>query len=568
MSGRLDRFVRDLTGKAARLDAASPRLVTEGRATLEADLLAFVRAAWPILEPGRPFVENWHHGLIAEYLTAVAQRQVLRLILNVPPRHTKSRLVTTLWPCWCWAREPGSAWIFGSYAAALATRHSLDRRAVLSSDWFRARWGDRVALTLDQNQKDTYENTARGTMLAVGVGGGMFGMGADVVVIDDPHTPSEAVSEAERETGLRWFDHQVTTRLNDPATGAIVVIMQRLHQRDLTGHLLEQGGWTHVCLPAEAEGAERIVFPVSGTVHERAPGALLWPERFGEAVLAERKRRLGSWGYAGQFQQRPTPLGGGIFQREWFRYYDEPPPTFDDLVQSWDCAFKDTTGADYVVGQVWGMRGADCYLLDQVRGRWDFPRTLQMIRVLARKWPEAVTKLVEDKANGPAVIATLRREVPGLVAVNPEGGKQSRAQAVSPLVEAGNVHLPRPERVPWVGEFVEECGAFPTGAHDDQVDAMTQALGRLMVGAGAAAWVEFTRQEAAASGVAAAMLPEGPPAPPERIWSGMPPTARGPVPLPALCPRCNARTVEAPVFGTWRCRACGASSDDEPEATA
>lgn len=475
MSGARD--LRKHARKARREAAGAERqaVVPEDRVMLEGGLLAFVRAGWPILEPQRPFAENWHHALVAEYLTAVYRRELLRLILNIPPRHTKSRLTAVLWPCWCWAREPGTAWIFGSYSAGLATRHSLDRRAVLASDWYQARWGERVAFAADQNLKAEYENTARGTMVATSVGGTAFGLGADVVVVDDPHNPEQALSETERETAARWFNQQLVTRLNDPATGAIVVIMQRLHQADLTGQLLEQGGWEHVVLPAEADEPERVVFPVSGTVHERPAGGLLWTERFTEQVLAEQRQRLGSWGYGGQYQQRPTPLSGGIFKRAWWRFYDEAPPTFDDMCASWDCAFKDTRGADYVVGQVWGRKGADKYLLDQVRGRMAFPATLAAIRALAAKWPEATAKLVEDKANGPAVIDTLKHEVPGLIAVTPEGGKVSRAQAVSPEIEAGNVYLPRQ---PWVEGFIDECAAFPSGKHDDQVDAASQALRR------------------------------------------------------------------------------------------
>lgn len=481
MSGARDlrRHARKVQAEAA--GAERQPVGPADRAVLEGDLLGFVRAAWPILEPQRPIVENWHHAYLAEHLTAVYRRELLRLIVNVPPRHTKSRLAAVLWPCWCWAQEPGSAWIFGSYSAGLATRHSLDRRAVLSSAWYQTRWGDQVTFAADQNLKAEYENTARGAMVATSVGGTVFGLGADCVVVDDPHNPEQALSETERETAARWFNQQLMTRLNDPATGAIVVIMQRLHQADLTGQLLEQGGWEHVVLPAEAEEPERVVFPISGRVHERPAGGLLWPERFSETVLAEQRQRLGSWGYAGQYQQRPTPLSGGILRRAWWKFYDEAPASFDDMCASWDCAFKDTRGADYVVGQVWGRKGADKYLLDQVRGRMAFPATIAAIRALAAKWPEATAKLVEDKANGPAVIDTLKHEVPGLIAVTPEGGKVSRAQAVSPEIEAGNVYLPHE---PWVEAFIDECAAFPSGRHDDQVDAMTQALRRLAQNAG------------------------------------------------------------------------------------
>ncbi|HLZ46569.1 MAG TPA: phage terminase large subunit [Gemmatimonadales bacterium] len=484
-----ERHDRRLDAVKRKLDRDQPRPEPPAdREGFEQDLLAFVRAGWQVLEPRRPFVVNWHHELLAEYLTAVSRRQILKLIVNVPPRFTKSRFATVLWPCWSWAKAPEHSWIFGSYAAGLSTRHSLDRRTVLQSDWYQQRWGERVAFAPDQNVKLWYENQARGTMYATSTGGTVMGFGADTIVVDDPHDPESVLSETERETALRWFDQQLSTRLNDPATGAIVVIMQRLHQADLTGHLLEEGDWTHVALPAESEGPTRIVFPVSGRVVERADGALLWAERFTQAVLDKQRIRLGSWAYAGQFQQRPTPFGGGIFKRDWFRFYDVTPTLFDSSVASWDLAFKETKGTDYVVGQVWGRKGANCYLLDQVRGRWDFPTTVQRIRELARKWPGVMTKLVEDKANGPAVIATLKNDIGGMIAVNPEGGKIVRAQAVSALIEAGNVLLPQPALQPWVKDFLDEASAFPAGRFDDQVDAMTQALRRLVGAGDAKAW--------------------------------------------------------------------------------
>ena len=185
---------------------------------------------------------------------------------------------------------------------------------------------------------------------------------------------------------------------------------------------------------------------------------------------------MGAYAYAGQYQQRPSPAQGGIIKRNWWQYYQQTPPRFDIVVESWDCAFKATAQADFVVGQVWGKVGANLYLLDQVRGRFSFTETQDAIRNLSAKWPQAHAKLVEDKANGPAVIDSMRNAVPGLIPVDPQGGKVVRAQAVSVDIEAGNVWLPDPTVNPWITDFVEECAAFPNGAHDDQVDAMTQAI--------------------------------------------------------------------------------------------
>jgi predicted phage terminase large subunit-like protein len=331
------------------------------------------------------------------------------------------------------------------------------------------------------------------------VGGAATGEGGDRIVCDDPHNVQEAESDAIRKSTTDWFDVVMSTRVSDPRTAAKVVVMQRCHQQDLSGHLLEQGGWEHLCLPAEYEGPTRATS--IGFVDPRQnPGDLLWSERFGPPEIEALKISLGSYAAAGQLQQRPSPAGGGIFKRHWFRYFQpqganlppvivrlpdgtlvsivaiEAPRLVDEQIQSWDCSFKDLLTSDYVVGQVWARKGANFLLGDQVRRRMDCPATVKAVRELTQKWPGTIAKLIEDKANGSAVIQMLAHEIPGMLPVNPQGGKIARAAAVSPLVEAGNVFLPHPDYAPWVNDFIEECAAFPNGAHDDQVDAMTQAL--------------------------------------------------------------------------------------------
>jgi predicted phage terminase large subunit-like protein len=448
----------------------------------EQSLRAYVEQAWPILEPDTRFITNWHIDLLIEYLEAVTAGEIRTLLINVPPRSMKSLLVSILWPTWEWIRRPGGRWIFASYAEALATKQSVDRRTVLQSPWYQARWGDQVQLASDQNVKGEFQNTKRGVMIATSTGGSITGKGGDRIIVDDLHNPQQADSEAQRETALAYFRQTLWTRLDNKRTGAMVVVMQRLHERDLSAVCLDLG-FTHVCLPADGETRTEIVFPRSRRRQIRETGDLLWPAREGRAELDRAKQVLGSAVYAGQYQQPPAPAGGAIFQREWFQYYDELPP-LSEFAQSWDMAFKDKKDNDYVVGLVAGRRGANIYLIDRVKGQWSFSESCRQVEALRRKYPNARRILIEDAANGPAIKDALTQRVSGIVTVLPQGSKRERAEAVLPRVEAGNVYLPNPrphgrlipERA-WVDDFLYQLTLFPNGAHDDDdVDACTQLL--------------------------------------------------------------------------------------------
>ncbi len=287
------------------------------------------------------------------------------------------------------------------------------------------------------------------------------------------------------------YDLQIDRTENFIANG-LVSHNTRWHQEDLIGQLLVKdahAGWRYVNIPAQADHD-----PNKGETDPlgREPGEFMLSARGRtRRQWEQRKLTAGSRVWNALYQGRPSPAEGGVFKRDWWGEYDVPlwitdgticrAVGFDAVLASWDMAFKDTSASDYVVGQVWAQKGADVYLLDQVRGRWDFPETLRQVRQLAVKWPDALLKVVEDKANGTAVLAQLRHTVPGLVAETPTESKEARAQAVAPLVEAKNVHLPSPELAPWVGDFIDECAAFNNGAHDDQVDAMSQALKRMVI---------------------------------------------------------------------------------------
>jgi predicted phage terminase large subunit-like protein len=258
--------------------------------------------------------------------------------------------------------------------------------------------------------------------------------------------------------------------------------MTRWHEDDLVGRLLEKeqqeitegthtgDRWHVINLPAIAEDADIL---------GRSPGEALWPDYgFNLQRLEQIRKDVGSYVFNALYQQRPSAAEGSMFKRNWWRFYDQLPTTFDEIMQSWDMSFKGSDGSDFVVGQVWGRLGANKYLVDQVRGRMDITETINHIQRLTIKYPLARLKLIEDKANGPAVISLLRNSISGLVPVNPDGGKVARASAILPDLEAGNIYLPK--NVGWIDDFLHEANAFPRGAHDDQVDAMTQAIRRMM----------------------------------------------------------------------------------------
>lgn len=306
----------------AFLLTAAAKVVGEITAAERLTWRDFMRQAWPILEPATPYVHGWHVDAIADHLTAVTQGQIRRLLINMPPRHMKSLAISVFWPSWSWTEQPELRWLFASYALSLSKRDSLKCRRLIESPWYQERWGGVFQLTGDQNEKLRFENDHTGYRLATSVGGAATGEGGDIVVIDDPHNANEAESDTIREGVIEWFDGVMSTRLNDPKRGRMVTVMQRAHSKDVAGHILECGGWEHLCLPAEYEPKPQVYVTSLGFEDPRTePGELLWPERFGRAEIDSLKKSLGSYRAAGQLQQRPAPADGGIFKRHWWRFW-------------------------------------------------------------------------------------------------------------------------------------------------------------------------------------------------------------------------------------------------------
>lgn len=451
----------------------------------EKSLRHFLAAAWPTIEP-KPFKANWHIDAVCEHLEAVSRGQLRHLVINIPPRHTKSLTVSVSWPAWEWGpfSHPETRWLFMSYASGLSIRDSVKCRTLIQSQWYQSRWGSKFHLMGDQNAKERYNNNKHGYRIASSVGGIGTGEGGDRLVIDDPHNVADVHSETSRESVVEWWDTAMSTRSDDPKAGARVVIMQRSHHADLVGHIKDTTGnlYEYLILPAEYEPKRHCVTSLGFSDPRSIPGDILWPGRFDKKELKDLKSSLGSAAYEAQCQQNPTPIEGGMFKRHWWKFYECSPYSIaeecDFIYQSWDMTFKETAEGSYVVGQVWGLKKGNSgrYLLDQVRERMGFSATKRAVRNLSAKWPKATAKYIEDKANGPAIQDELKNELTGIIPFPPTGSKEERADACTPEVEAGNVYLPHPKNAPWVDDYIEEHAQFNKGPHNDQVDATSQAL--------------------------------------------------------------------------------------------
>jgi predicted phage terminase large subunit-like protein len=462
--------------------------IDDVRAAMSAlDLHGFVRKAWHVVEASTPYVSGWHVEAICKHLEAVSDGRIRNLVINMPPRHMKSLLVSVFWPCWEWTRFPERRWLFASYAQSLATRDSLKCRRLIQSHWYKECYGHKFSLTGDQNQKTRFENDRTGYRLATSVGGLGTGEGGDRIIVDDPHNVLEAESNAIRSTTLTWWDETMASRGNDPKTVAKVIVMQRVHEDDLSGHVLAQGGYEHLCLPAEFDGR-----PSKSTIEWSDPrsalGELLCPERFGEPELAELKLRLGSRAAAGQLQQLPAPAEGAIFKAGWFVNRYRTLPTFTRVATFWDTALKAKEENDETACVTIGV-GIDGnpYILRAAHGRWETPDVAKFLCEQAAWFRNLYGETyagdyVEDKVSGTTLVQYVRRSQPelALVSVKVELDKVARAHGVTPLCEAGRVLFPDPEVFPasrsWSSDMIGNLLTFPAARHDDLTDVFVYAM--------------------------------------------------------------------------------------------
>jgi predicted phage terminase large subunit-like protein len=446
---------------------------------LKGSLYEFTEMCWPIVEPGQPFIGGWHLGLICEHYEACLRGEIDRLVVNVPPGMTKSRETCVFFPTWDWIRAPHLRFIFASFDQQLTRRDAADSLAFIHTDWFQARWGY-ILQVPKISPVDIIQTGAKGWRLATSVGGKATGWHGHFQIIDDPIKPRDAAALTGQalEDNKNWLKGTMASRWVKPGINCRILIMQRLHEDDLAAVMKEEGA-TVVSLPMHYDPQVRC-FTKWGQDQRTTEGELLCPQRYDEASVKLIQREMGGMVAAAQLEQSPVPKGGLIFKEENLKqYWKVLPSKISQAVQSWDCTFKKLDDNDYVCGGVWYRCGSDYYLVDRVWRRMTFTETCAAVRALTAKWPKVIAKLIEDKANGSAVIDTLHKEIPGIIEVEPEGGKEARANAISPLFEAGNVWLPDPEMpgYEWVElEYKPELCKFPRGKKDDQVDMTTQAL--------------------------------------------------------------------------------------------
>jgi predicted phage terminase large subunit-like protein len=404
-------------------------------------------------------------------LDKVRRGEIKRHIIAMPPRHLKSLCVSIAFPAFLLGHDPTLRIIAASYSDSLAVAHSNDFRRLVHSKEYK-RLFPNTCIDPTKNTESEVRTTQRGFRLATSVGGALTGRGGQLIIIDDPIKPDDAASEIARRRVIDWYEKTVTSRLDDKGEGAIILVMQRLHVDDLAGHLLEAGGWDHLALPAVAEIEEEISLG-RGRVHIRRQGELLFPARESQAVLDQLKRDMGTHAFSAQYQQQPVPVGGGMIQWSWFKFYTGKLPAAEETVISWDTAMKATELSDYSVGTVWG-RFADQYaLLDLVRGKYAYPELKRVIMQTSGKYPDAKI-LIEDAGSGTSLIQDLQSEGVTVHANRPIGDKVVRMSAQTARIEEGRVLLP--ESASWLEEFRSEVMAFPNGRHDDQVDSLAQAL--------------------------------------------------------------------------------------------
>lgn len=451
----------------------------EYQAFLRNDLTSFIHRSFVELNPGIEFIPGKYIELLASKLEQCRTGETKRLIINIPPRSLKSHAASVAFPAWLLGHDPTTQIICASYGQDLADKHARDSRTLMNSPIYR-RLFPRTALSGEKSSVNDFMTTQQGFRMSTSVGGTLTGRGADIIILDDVMKPDEALSDVRRNAVNEWYLHTLLSRLNSKENGVIIIVMQRLHQADLVGELMEREDWDVLSLPAIATTDEFYRYrSIFGTeVFSRRAGEALHPERDSVETFNRIRGEVGEYNFQSQYQQEPMPREGGLVKRDWLRFYEpnQLPKTFDYVLQSWDTANKAGQMNDFSVGTTWGLHNGKIYLIDVWRNRVGFPELKKA--VIARYQMFSPHKLViEDKSSGTALIQELQGAgLCGIQFYRPDSGsdKYVRFAAQAIRFEAGYIYLP--SEAHWLDDYIREITGFPGTKHDDQVDSTAQAL--------------------------------------------------------------------------------------------
>lgn len=476
----------------------------------EQSLTTFFHRAWPHFDSS-PFTDNWHLGVIAEHLEAVSRGQIKRLLVNVPPRSSKTNLIAIAWPVWSWIQQPdpqfpllgpGVRFLCASYGATKAEQDGVTARRLIAGEWFQARWGDRVVVAKDRDNQSQYDTTVGGYRISTGIPESL-GKGGAVRLLDDPHKPDDVGSDMVREAQIRAYDEVWRTRNNDPLNGAEVIVMQRLHEHDISGHILNEDdpNLVHLMLPMEYDPRRHCRTRLGFSDPRTEDGELLWPSRFDRSWVERTRKRMGPHAYSGQMQQLPSARGGGIVQADWWKVW--PPegqedswtlvadgvprmlyPDLDFIMLSCDTAFTEKEENDWSACTCWGVfrdeaKNPKIILLEAWRERLELRALAEKILATARR-RKADMVLIEAKASGISVIQEIRRLMRAgefsLVGDTPRGDKTARLHAASPAFSAGLVYAPNKR---WAQMVIDEAASFPRSRWKDLTDTVSAGINKL-----------------------------------------------------------------------------------------
>ena len=480
----------------------------------ESSLYEFFQQAWPYIEGKMPYVDGKHIEAIAEHLEAVYKRQIKKLIINVPPRSGKTNLISIAFPAWVWIHNPCERFLCVSGVNSLSLEHAQRNRQLVESEWYHNNWGKDFPLLKDQNSKSFFQNNKSGYRQSTSVNSRTVGKGGSVIIVDDANDPGD-ISDVKIQNVIRFWTQKMSSRSNNPENDCHIMVQQRIGENDLTGYIKKndlEKDWVELVLPMEYEESRKCKTVPLRYINNKTwedwrtkEGELLIPSRMGVKAVEELKKKLGSYGYAGQYQQRPAPAVGGILQKSWFKKWEHSVmPRFDFIIQSWDTAFSDKPDAAYSACTTWGVWGENseeglykAILISMWRGRVGYPELRARAQRLAKDYKDigvhknmypATNKvdvcLIEAKATGDPLIRDLRAAGVPAVGYMPKGDKHSRVQRVAASIECGLIYLPTEEKnkdklLPFADEFLESVITFPNAESRDLVDTMTQTLSYL-----------------------------------------------------------------------------------------